>query len=385
MGVSIKNSKAKKPAAKKPVAKKPAAKKIAAKKPAAKKPAAKKVAAKKPKAEIKRVPPRITRRPVVVAKPVAPEVEVIDTAKAVEFALSIAEEMKRSAAKAEQDRTDNGIKLSRRPTTRAQGKATVKFPAADLKDFRKRLIEARAAALSGVDAIKATGFNESDDHESDGGDGTNQTLRLQALGQMGNINRTIQQIEEALHRIDDGTYGVCTVCGQLIRKPRLLNQPFVLTCMECQSEMVFAVVIHLVLADAVTKELASGLLKSSDPFTVIPGFFDLAYVENRGCAWGMFQGQVWPLAAFAAVALAFLVWKRKVVFSGGRAAAVAEVLLYAGIVGNLIDRMFRGFVIDFFDFHWKAAYHFPCFNLADTFITVAAGLLILCSFGKRTS
>ena len=209
MGVSIKNSKAKKPAAKKPaakkpaakkpaakkpVAKKPAAKKVAAKKPAAKKVAAKKVAAKKPKAEIKRVPPRITRRPVVVAKPVAPEVEVIDTAKAVEFALSIAEEMKRSAAKAEQDRTDNGIKLSRRPTTRAQGKATVKFPAADLKDFRKRLIEARAAALSGVDAIKATGFNESDDR-------------------------------------------VCTVCGQLIRKPRLLNQPFVLTCMECQSEM----------------------------------------------------------------------------------------------------------------------------------------------------
>ena len=149
--------------------------------------------------------------------------------------------------------------------------------------------------------------------------------------------------------------------------------------------VVFAVVIHLVLADAVTKELASGLLKSSDPFTVIPGFFDLAYVENRGCAWGMFQGQVWPLAAFAAVALAFLVWKRKVVFSGGRAAAVAEVLLYAGIVGNLVDRMFRGFVIDFFDFHWKAAYHFPCFNLADTFITVAAGLLILCSFVKRTS
>lgn len=257
MGVSIKNSKAKKPAAKKPAAKKPAAKKVAAKKPVAKKPAAKKVAAKKPaakkpvakkpvakkvaakkpKAEIKRVPPRITRRPVVAEKPVAPEVEAIDTAKAVEFALSIAEEMKRSAAKAEQDRTDNGIKLSRRPTTRAQGKSTVKFPAADLKDFRKRLIEARAAALSGVDAIKATGFNESDDHESDGGDGTNQTLRLQALGQMGNINRTIQQIEEALHRIDDGTYGVCTVCGQLIRKPRLLNQPFVLTCMECQSEM----------------------------------------------------------------------------------------------------------------------------------------------------
>ena len=99
------------------------------------------------------------------------------------------------------------------------------------------MLAAREKALSGVDAMKATGFNESEDHEADGGDGTNQTLRLQALGQMGNINRTIQQIEEALHRIEDGTYGVCTSCGQLIRKPRLMNQPFVLTCMECQSEM----------------------------------------------------------------------------------------------------------------------------------------------------
>ena len=264
MGVSIKkSSKAKKPVAKKPAkkvaAKKPVAKKPVAKKPAAKakKPVAKKsakkvavkakkpIAAKKPvkpvakktKTEIKRVPPRITRRVVAVEKPVSPDVEAMDTAKAVEFAMSIAEEMKRSAAMADKVRTGNEIKLSRRPTTRAQGKSTVKFPAADLKDFRKRLIEARAAALSGVNAMKATGFNEAEDHESDGGDGTNQTLRLQALGQMGNINRTIQQIEEALHRIDDGSYGVCTVCGQLIRKPRLLNQPFVLTCMECQSEM----------------------------------------------------------------------------------------------------------------------------------------------------
>ena len=160
MGVSIKkSSKAKKPVAKKPakkvVAKKPVAKKPAAKakKPVAKKPvkkvaakakmpAAKKPAAKKPKSEIKRVPPRITRRVVAVEKSVSPDVEAMDTAKAVEFAMSIAEEMKRSAAMADKVRTGSEIKLSRRPTTRAQGKSTVKFPAADLKDFRKRLIEA---------------------------------------------------------------------------------------------------------------------------------------------------------------------------------------------------------------------------------------------------
>ena len=219
---------------KKPTAKKPVAKKPVAKKPVAKKPVKQATAEKKP---VKRVPPRIVKKPALPAKPQEEEYTPIDTAKAVAFAMSIAAEMKRSAAQADERRATEEIRLSRRPTTRAQGKSTVKFPASDLKDFRKRLLEARAKALSGVDAMKATGFNESDDHEADGGDGTNQTLRLQALGQMGNINRTIQQIDEALHRIDDGSYGVCTSCGQLIRKPRLMNQPFVLTCMECQSEM----------------------------------------------------------------------------------------------------------------------------------------------------
>lgn len=248
MAVTIKSI-SKKSSAKKAPAKKPVAKKAPAKKPTAKKPvkkaSVKETPAKKPvakiapakKSEVKRVPLRVSRKPVQNVKPVSEDVTAIESAKAVELAKSIAESMKRSAAKAEQERVDSEIRLSRRPTSRVQGKSTEKFPATDLKEFRKRLLSAREVALSGVDAMKATGFNESDDYEADGGDGTNQTLRLQALGQMGNINRTIQQIEEALHRIEDGTYGVCTICGQLIRKPRLLNQPFVMTCMECQSEM----------------------------------------------------------------------------------------------------------------------------------------------------
>lgn len=232
---------AKKPApARKPVpAKKPVNNAAAAKKPAAAKAQQARVPSPAPKSgkEIKRVPPRIIRKPQVVVKPDEVEFREIDTAKAVAFAMSIAQEMKRAAAERERARDEEEIRLSRRPTSRSQGRETAKFPQADLKDFRRRLLDARARALSGVDAMKATGFNEADDREADGGDGTNQTLRLQALGQMGQINRTIQQIDEALHRIDDGSYGVCTVCGQLIRKPRLINQPFVLTCMECQNEM----------------------------------------------------------------------------------------------------------------------------------------------------
>lgn len=150
--------------------------------------------------------------------------------------------------------------------------------------------------------------------------------------------------------------------------------------------IVFTAVVHLLLVDCVTKELAAGYLKGSAAVSVIPGLFNLAYVENRGCAWGLFQGQVWPLAVFALLALVFLVWKREEVFCFGTVSPrfrflphVAEVLLYAGIIGNLADRVFRGYVIDMLDFHWRGS-HFPCFNVADTYICVAAAAIMLLSF-----
>ena len=140
----------------------------------------------------------------------------------------------------------------------------------------------------------------------------------------------------------------------------------------------FAAVANLVLADAVAKELASGLLKGRGPVEFTP-VFNLAYVENRGCAWGMFQGAVWPLAVFGIAALVFLVLKRRAVFGD---AFVAPCLLYAGIAGNVIDRLFRGYVVDMLDFHWRGS-HFPCFNLADSFITVAAVLIVALSFAEE--
>ena len=142
--------------------------------------------------------------------------------------------------------------------------------------------------------------------------------------------------------------------------------------------ILFAAVSNLVLADAVIKELAAGYLKGAAAISVIPGLFNLAYVENRGCAWGLFQGQVWSLAVFGLVALAFLIWKRKSVFGSGRLPAIAEPLLYAGIIGNIVDRLFRGYVIDMFDFHW-GIHHFPCFNVADSLICISVGLLLLAS------
>ena len=99
----------------------------------------------------------------------------------------------------------------------------------------------------------------------------------------------------------------------------------------------------------------------------------------------MFQGHVWPLAVFASLAMAFVIWKRRSIFPSGVVGAVAEVTLYAGILGNLVDRLWRGCVVDMFDFHW-GIHHFPCFNVADVYINIAAGLLILAALfsGKKT-
>ena len=146
----------------------------------------------------------------------------------------------------------------------------------------------------------------------------------------------------------------------------------------------FAAVMNLLLLDQFVKAVAISRLKGAPPVEVAP-FLNFAYVENRGCAWGMFQGQVWPLALFGVAALAIVLWKRKSIFPRGVAGTVAELTLYAGILGNLVDRLFLGYVVDLFDFHWSV-HHFPCFNVADVYINIAAGLLILCSFAeKRTS
>ena len=150
-----------------------------------------------------------------------------------------------------------------------------------------------------------------------------------------------------------------------------------------------AVVAGLVLADQIVKMLAIAHFPAETDFlTVIGGFFHLRCLHNTGCAWSMFEGNVWPLAIFGLLVFGVLLWKRRAVFeaslSGWRlvVSLVGERLLYGGILGNVIDRIFRGSVIDMFDFQF-GDYHYPCFNLADVYICVAAGLLVILSFLPR--
>ena len=268
MSTKSKKPAAKKPAAKKPVAKKPAAK-PAAKKPAAKKPVAK-PAAKKPatkpvakkaaakpvakKAEAKPVekPPakekrEIVRKPITVVKKVPrpplrkAEAAVVFENQSQNVAFTFAEMMKKRQRELDASRKEatdaNAVKLSRRPTSRTRGDTSQQFPASDLADFRKRLILLRQEAMGQSATLRTNALEHTDDRGSEDDDGSDAFMRLQNLSQVDSHNKVIQQIDEALARIQDGTYGICEICGQLIRKPRLLNLPFVRTCMECQSAM----------------------------------------------------------------------------------------------------------------------------------------------------
>ena len=143
-----------------------------------------------------------------------------------------------------------------------------------------------------------------------------------------------------------------------------------------------AAVANLLLVDQFVKAASISSLKGKPPVEVLPNLFNLVYVENRGCAWGMLQGHVWPLAVFAVVAMGLLIWKRKSVFPRGALGVLCEILLYAGILGNLVDRLARGCVVDMFDFYW-GVHHFPVFNVADSYITVAAALLLGFSFFQK--
>lgn len=129
--------------------------------------------------------------------------------------------------------------------------------------------------------------------------------------------------------------------------------------------------------DQLTKWLAVSFLKGEEPFTVIPGAFELTYVENRGAAFGIGEGQRWLLVTVTLVVMLFILGlllsgkfrKHKwITFSG--------ILIVGGGMGNLIDRLFRGYVVDFF--HVKI--NFPVFNVADCCVVVGAIILLIYFF-----
>lgn len=134
----------------------------------------------------------------------------------------------------------------------------------------------------------------------------------------------------------------------------------------------------LVIIDQITKWSIALNFDYLQRINITP-FFDLILVHNTGAAFSFLAQsggwQRWLFVAIsftAAVLISYLLWRH----AHKRLFSLALTLILAGAIGNLIDRLFLGYVIDFLLVYWKDHY-FPAFNVADTCITIGAGLLIL--------
>jgi signal peptidase II len=134
----------------------------------------------------------------------------------------------------------------------------------------------------------------------------------------------------------------------------------------------------IILADQFTKALILGNFQLGDSRTVT-SFFNIVRVHNTGAAFSFLAGasgwQRWFFVGLGVVATGFIVWLL-LRHGGQRLFSLALALILGGAIGNVIDRLLHGYVVDFIQVHYGGAY-FPSFNVADSAITVGAILLIL--------
>jgi signal peptidase II len=117
---------------------------------------------------------------------------------------------------------------------------------------------------------------------------------------------------------------------------------------------------------------------------MVPGFFSLVYAVNYGAAWGMLQGFTFLLVGLAVLVLVLLAVFHRSLELHKPLHQVCFGLITGGILGNTLDRVFRGHVVDFLDFH-LSFYRWPTFNLADSAIVAGTFLYIFLQFRHPSS
>jgi signal peptidase II len=136
----------------------------------------------------------------------------------------------------------------------------------------------------------------------------------------------------------------------------------------------------IVLADQLTKLLILERFRFGERLAVLPGYFDLTLVFNTGAAFSFLADaggwQRWFFLAIGIGASAFILYLLAR-HGSQRLFSLALALILGGAIGNLIDRLARGKVVDFLLAHWQERWFFPAFNVADAAITVGAVLLVL--------
>ena len=142
----------------------------------------------------------------------------------------------------------------------------------------------------------------------------------------------------------------------------------------------FALTIIFAL-DQASKAVVQHTVPLYGSIPVIRGFFNLTYVKNTGAAFGLFAGDTNAFRTLFFVtitvgALVLIFWLFRRIKEDRVLIPLSFAMIIAGAVGNLVDRIRWGYVIDFLDFYWQT-YHWPAFNIADSAITVGVALLFI--------
>ncbi len=145
-------------------------------------------------------------------------------------------------------------------------------------------------------------------------------------------------------------------------------------CIHMTLMIMTAGILLIVLADQLTKLAVIGSMSLGQSIPVIDGFFHITYIKNTGAAFGLFAQHTALLAVVTVILMAgvlfFCVKKKQML---GRFVVFCIMLMIGGGIGNMIDRIFRGYVIDFLDFKvWN-----PIFNVADVFVCTGCILIII--------
>lgn len=132
--------------------------------------------------------------------------------------------------------------------------------------------------------------------------------------------------------------------------------------------------VMLVIFDRITKFLVVEHIGFGDSINIIPGLFNFTYVKNTGAAFSILSEHTWILSIISVafcigIVLWFIVKKPE-----SKLLKIAATLIFAGALGNAIDRVFLGYVIDFIE---TAFMNFPVFNVADILVCVGAGLFLV--------
>ncbi len=132
-----------------------------------------------------------------------------------------------------------------------------------------------------------------------------------------------------------------------------------------------AVILAVILLDRVTKLLITHTMAVGDSFPVLGGLLSCTYILNPGAAFGMLEHQRLFFVLITAAVIGAALYYRKQIQKEGPVVYYGSMLFLGGAIGNCIDRIHTGLVIDFIDLHW-----WPIFNVADIFICTGVGLII---------